>query len=93
MFANGINEATFLTNQSTDFSVLVNQCEFLQINVEIWHIHKWFSLCHFGSVVSVKVTARAKSPIVLSRGFAARDFGGHRSIHPQTRKQTLWYPG
>ena len=34
LFADGINEATFLTNQSTDFSVLVNQCEFLQINVK-----------------------------------------------------------
>ena len=40
----------------------------------MWHIHKWFSVYHFGSVVSVRVT-RAKSLEVLSRGFAARDFG------------------
>ena len=35
---------------------------------------------------------RAKSPIVLSRGFAARDFGGHRSIHPQNEKTNPLVP-
>lgn len=33
----------------------------------------------------------SEKPQVLSRGFAAREFGRHRSIHPQARKQTLWY--
>lgn len=26
-------------------------------------MHKWFSVCHFGSVVSVKVSAERKAPL------------------------------
>ena len=72
--------------------MLVNQCEFLQIKVNVAHPQMVLCLPLRISGFS-QSDRRAKSPIVLSRGFAARDFGGHRSIHPQTRKQTLWYPG
>ena len=72
--------------------MLVNQCEFLQINVNV--AHPQMVLCLPLRIIGVSQVLiysdrRAKSLEVLSRGFAAREFGQQRSIHPERENKPL----